>query len=320
MRSLLILWFLILFCSCAKKPSEEVAEAIDIALTYLSDNKCEDAIEILEDVDNDSDDAVYLQVLSSAYACKAGYSDISFIEDDIEAIDTDYLFASLSILSLSTETEVESDDFESMGYAINLLLNVDSAQPSQVNREALFGTRKGGDVGFQLLLMSITQLGKYLHFYGDVGATGAKGGGSGTNTCFVEYTYGPANTFVDNAGGVCDTVVAGDGHPDLSFADLTVARRRMCQGLMLITNIMDILENMTLPTNSSVASLSDIASSVATLKSSVTTLDPALSTLIETTSQDECEDLVNNDVNEWNNLQYIFAIVFDGGLTVGVPP
>jgi len=45
-RSIFLLFFILFFVSCSKTKPEELAEAIDLAQTYLSDSNCQDAIEV----------------------------------------------------------------------------------------------------------------------------------------------------------------------------------------------------------------------------------------------------------------------------------
>lgn len=325
MRLSLIILSLFIFVSCGKTPAEEVDEAIDLALTYLSENKCAKAIDVLEDVGRDQTDPVYLQVLASAYACRAGFNEVTFLLDDIPLIDSDAadLMKSLTQLSLSDEDEADSDSYVDVGEALDILLNVDSNPPSQAAREATFGPRKAGDMGVQALFLSMVQLGKFLHFYGNVNSAGVKGGGAASvdeqtadpSECFVTYTYAPAKTYLTAAAGTCNNMASDNGHPNLSFAvaDLTTTKRRMCEGLMLVTNILDILENMTLPADSSYGQLSSVTATVSNFKTAIVTADPNLETLLETTSQAECETLVANST-EFDNLQYIYALLFESGL------
>jgi hypothetical protein len=325
-RIAIILFFILNFASCAKKPAEEREEAIDLAQTYLSDGKCKKAIDVLEGVGRDRSDGIYLQVLASAYACRAGFDERDFLSVEIQKIDSDPtdLMKSLTTFTLSPETEADSDDYADFKEALDILLNVDSAQPSQVRREAKYGVRRSGDMGTYALFLSLTQLGKFIHFYGNVNAAGAKGtGAASTNeqgatpsTCFIEYTQSDAITFLGLGGGsVCNDMAIDDGHPDMLFAPaatLVITKRRMCEGLMLITNIIDILNNMTLP-SSSMGDLSQVTATVNTYKTAITTADPGLETLIETTSQATCETLVA-DPAEFDNLQYIYALLFESGL------
>ena len=326
MRSALILSLLILLYSCAKTPAEKVDAAIDQALTYLSDDKCTKAIDLLEGVGRDLENPIYLQVLASAYACRASYSEIIFLSSEISKIDSSAanLMKSLTTLILSNETAANSAKYVDLQEAIDVLLYVDSSQPSQVAREAKYGPRKAGDMGVQALFLALTQVGKFLDFYGNVDALGAKGAGLPSvdeqgaiaSNCFVEYTEARSLVFLGAGGGsVCNDMASDDGHPDLSFAapSLVTTKKRMCQGLMLVTNVIDILENITLPASSSYGDLTNVATTVSALKSAITTADPTLSTLVDTTSQADCETLVAN-ASEFDNLQFIYALLFEAGL------
>ena len=326
MRSALILSFLILFCSCAKKPAEEVDEAIDLALTYLSDGKCDKAIDVLEEVGRDLENAIYLQVLASAYACRAGFDERTFLADDIPKIDSTAanLMKSLTTMTLSPETVADSDEYTDLRTSLEILLYVDANPPSQAAREAKYGPRKAGDMGVQTLFLSLTQLGRFLHFYGNVDAAGIKGAGTAStdeqgvtpSNCFVEYTYASAVTALGLAAGTCNDMSSDDGHPNMLFAPaatLTITKRKMCEGLMLVNNIVDILNNLTLPSDSSMGDLTNVTTTVNASKALIIAADPALQTLLDTTSQEDCETLVAA-AGEFDNLQLIYAMLFEGGL------
>lgn len=323
LRILILVCILFTLMSCSQKSSEKIDDAVDVALTYLSDEKCDAAIDILEDVGRDRTNAIYLQVLASAYACRAGYNEVRFLSDDITRVSGTTLMTSLTTLTLSPETEADSQSYEDLREALNVLLHVDSNQPSQSRRTEIFGPRKAGDLGIQALFLSLTQLGRYLHFYGNVNSAGAKGEGlpnvdeqtSSVSKCFAEYTSTQALALITaGEGGACTN---GNfvGHPDLSFqvADMEVTKRRMCEGLMLITNVLDILNNLTLPNDPSMGDISDVGSSVNAAKALIIGINPALEVLLETTSQATCESLVANSA-EFNNLQDIYAALFEKGL------
>jgi hypothetical protein len=318
-RSILTLSLLFFFFSCAQTTSEKVSQAIDVALTYLSKDKCQDAIDLLEGAGRQPNNAIYLQVLASAYACRATYSEINFISEitNINTTGAGFL-KSLSILSLSHETQADSSSYSDIKTALNILLNDDGVtQPSQTNRVTVFGARKAGDLGPQILFMSIVELGKFLNYYGNVDAAGNKGAGPGTSTCFVGYTAANPNTYINggtNPGGACKSGQRV-GNPDLSLAvgALSVTKRRMCEGLVLITNIIDIINNINLAGNSSTSQLASLASVVNTFKSQAIGFDATLSTLLSTTSQKQCESIVAVSA-DFDRLQYIYALLFETGL------
>lgn len=315
MRSLLIIWILFLLASCAKSPSEKTDEAIDVALSYLSDSKCDAAIDVLEDAGRDTSNPIYLQVLASAYACRAGYNEITFLDSQIPTIQGSFttFMKSLSLLTLSAETEADSDDYKDFRTGINVVLNIDSGQPSQAAREAKFGPRKAGDMGLQAIFLSLNQLGKFAHFYGNVDAAGVKGGGANTNTCFIAYTSAQALAFIGTGSTGSCTPGTLIGHPDLDLSDLPTTKRRMCEGLMLVTNIIDILTNITLPDDPSMGSLDAVTTTLNNFKGNITTVAPDLEELLMTTSQAECESIVST-ATDFDKLQLIYAMLFEAGL------
>ncbi len=331
MFKIIILSFLVILASCSQSPEEEVTTAIDVAQTYLSQDECQKAIDLLEEVGRQNDDGVYLQVLASAYACRADFDELNFIKTDIPALDTSSggLFKSISIMSKSYEASAGSAHYSDLEIAMNILLQADGGnQPSQLNRNTKYGTRRAGDMGLQNLYMGFVQLGKFLNFYGNVDATGMKGlgaintdeQGAVASTCFATYNYAPAIAYLQagppNPGGICnDPGGADSGHPDLSFipANLTQTKSRMCEGLVIITNMIDVLNNITLTSNTTLAALLSIKTTINDYKTLAVTIDPTLAILMETTSQSVCETLVTNQV-EFERLQVIYAALFETGL------
>ena len=318
MRSIALIFTLFLFISCAKTTDEKVAEAIDVANTYLSEGKCSSAIDVLEEVGRQSSNGIYLQVLASAYACRGGFSELTFLLNDIDVMTqtttaTETLLTYLSIISTSTETETDSDSYTDLKTAINLLIDSTSAQPSQSARNTKFGTRRAGDMGMQALLLMFAQLGKFLHYYGNVDSNGAKGGGSGTNNCFIDYTDLTAASALGTSGTCKSTAGTRTGHPDLSLVggSLTATKSKLCEGLMLVTNIIDTLNNISIPTDSTLSALDDVKTEVNDMKTTIYT--GGLETLLDTTDQATCATLVASST-EFENLQRIYASLFEGGL------
>jgi len=305
-RTILILFILVLFTSCGKNKTEETREAIDVALTYLSSGECREAINVLEEV-RGGNDPVYLQVLASAYACLASFDEIRFIDHDLSNINSTSpgsILQSISVLELSPESEADSFAYSSVRSGINIVLN----SKKQTERTAEFGSRKSGDMGVQALILSIVNFGKFLNYFGNVSATGVKGGGSGTNSCFINYNDPRAQALTGISTGACtgDT----DGHQEL-VQSTAVGKRRLCEGLMLITNIIDILNNIDLSHSSSLSVLEDVATQVNTYR---TTAEAAgLGTLINMTSQKECETHLGTPAHLLD-MEYLYALVFETGL------
>lgn len=308
-RFVLIL-IILSFVGCAKNPEDATREAIDIALTYLSDRDCDKAIEVLLDAE-DYENPVFLQVLSSAYACKSNFEATTFLSNDITNLPTTNQFTvmtGLTRFSTSTETEADSESFTAMRSGINVLLNSTTGSPSQVTRDTEFGVRRSGDMGIQLLLYSIANLGKFMHFYGNVNTLGVKGAGPGTNTCILSYNDPRAQALTGVSTGGC--TVDNDGHPDLDQS--TVAgKRRLCEGLVLLTNALDVLDNIDVSGSSDLAKLETIGAQVSTFRSAAVTA--GLGTLITMTSQSTCEAHINAPA-QLLDMEYLYALVFESGL------
>lgn len=310
MRSWAFLFILLALASCSQTPEQEASNAIDVALTHLSNENCGKAIEVLEAVKGQSGNPVYVQVLASAYACRANFNATKFIADDVPKLSSSSLFTALATLRLSSETEADSASYRDLRQALALLIATDG----QANREARFGVRKAGDMGIEIVMLSIVQLGKFLRYYGNANASGAKGAGPGTNSCFMNYT-GDAAFLITNssAGGSCTS--ANDGNPELSISSPNEARgkRRLCEGLMLLTNALDVLLNIDLSGNDSLSSLEDSAAQIQQFKDDALAIEPALATLLTTTSQSACETLLD-DPTELDHMQLIYAALFETGL------
>ncbi len=264
MRTFILLFIILGFSSCAKNPVEEANEAIDIALTHLSNGKCDEALSVLQEIGNQPSNGIYLQVLASAHACKAGFNEIAFVNEDLTSIDTtsgSTILKTASVMTLSDDTEADSANFTAIKTAYNIILNSTAGVPSQVDRTDSFGVRKSGDMGVQALILNIVNLGKFLNYYGNVDVTGLKGAGAGTNNCFIDYNDPRAQTVTGAGTGAC--VSDSDGHPDL---DQTTedGKRRLCEGLMLVTNTLDILDNIDLTGSSSLSKLEDVSAEVNT--------------------------------------------------------
>ncbi len=312
MRTYLFLFIILLSISCSKNPTEQASEAIDIALTHLSSGECDEAIDVLEEADDQDENAIYLQVLASAYACKADYEEIAVISNDLSNLDTatpNSIMSSLATMTHSPDTVADSADYVNLRKAINILLNSTSGAPAHTSRVSKFGQRKAGDMSVQALLLNVVNLGKFLNFYGNVNASGAKGGGSNTNACFINYTDARAQAVATGpTAGACNGI--NDGHPDLDQTTDT-GKRRLCEGLMLVTNTLDILDNLDLGGSDELSVLEDVSTQVNTFKAAA--VAAGLSTLINMTSQSACVTAMNTPAN-LNDMEYLYALVFETGL------
>jgi hypothetical protein len=318
---LFLILSLLTFFGCANNNEEKVKQAIDIAQTHLSSDKCSEAIKVLEEAGRQPNNPIYVQVLASAYACRAGYSEIDFLLDDLGTLgqnaNPNDLLKTLSILSLSTETQADSTAYMDLQRAIEILIGP-GTNPNHLTRVSKFGQRKAGDVSVQLLLMSIAQLGKFLHYYGNVDSNGKKAAGGGDNNCFMAYS-GPALAVINGlpGGNACtNSSPPMVGHDDLATtpaAQLVLTKRRVCEGITLFTNIMDILETLDLTGNDALSSLNDVKLALAPYKAAITSV-PTLSVVLNTTAPANCRAISNVTTpgnTDFQDIQHFFALIFE---------
>jgi hypothetical protein len=306
--------------SCSKKAEEQTRKAVDKAQAFLSSSKCQEAINVLEEGGLQTENPIYVQVYASAYACRSGFSVLTFFGTDIPLIDTDdsqAFFKSLTLLSSSSETTADSSSYSDLLRAINISISSGGGNaPSQVSRNTMYGPGKAGDIGTQALYMLIAQLGKYLHLYGNVDSSGVKGGGAGSSQCFVQYDDPTAAAGVGSLPGsnACDPGDAGHAGLSLAAGSLVTTKRRMCEGLMIVTNLSDILRNIVLPENDSIGDLSDVQSLIDTyIDDFSSSPDPDYVTLINTTKQSECESFVSTPA-KFAKLQQMYVLLFEANL------
>lgn len=306
MRLLFLFTFLFFAVSCGKTTSEEVDGAIDIALSHLTEKRCDKALEVLNKVNGHSD-AVYLQVLASAYACKANYNEISFVINDlaeITAADPADLLKSVSIMSTSVETTTDSVTAINLTRASQVAL----AGKSQLERNSTFGERKSGDLSVQALLLNIAALGKHLNHFGNVNATGVKGGGVQGNKCFLNYTDPRATALVGAVTGAC--VSTSNGHADLDLVS-TDGKRRVCEGLIYLTNSLDILANLDLTNFEEFDVIIDITAQLDTFKQAAHS--QGLGYLIDELSQTSCVQTLQSASGR-SDIEYLYALIFETSL------
>jgi hypothetical protein len=210
-------------------------------------------------------------------------------------------------MSLSNDTAADAAGYANIKKAINTILNSTSTI-GQVARTTQYGSRKAGDMGVQALILSIVNFGKFLHYYGNVDTNGVKGGGSSANSCFLNYNDPRAQAITGVGTGAC--TVDNDGSVDL---DQTTAagKRRICEGVMLLTNTIDILDNIDLSGSSTLSKLEDVSTQVNTYKTAATAA--GLGTIINMKSQTACETFLNTPANLLD-MEYFYALVLETGL------
>jgi len=315
---------LMMLFSCGKNADQKTADAVLSANIALSKGNCQSAIDVLEENGRVNNNAVYLKTLASAYACRAGYSTLTFFTTDISKTVTPAPLGGTTTYTTSSAavtTTLQSDaSFQDMQTAINILLYAggisSSTEPTTVERKKYFTTSEVADIDSQLLYMMLVQLGRYGYFYGDSSATGAKGSGSGTNTCFTSYINAHANikAILGGSGGTCtDVATSTSGHAQLVDSVTAATRKtRLCHGVVLLNNIFVLLPNVVASIFSNPADQAAVTAAltaVSNAKTVMTTQDGTTATVSNTLSQAICE---NDTAVPVGAIEGYFALMFEG--------
>ncbi len=245
---LTILALLLFFASSCGKDSDSIEAAIAEAHFLLTDRDCAGARSSLDKVGYQANNAEYIGAYASTYACDANYSTITFFANDIDKFSSnvDGLFGSLTLFSTSDDmTSATDTDFVNLQQAINTILYAGGqTASSSANRETVFSTRENTNLNVQAIYMTLVNLGRWLHFYGDAGTDGTKGGGPGTNTCLFTYTapYAIAGISAGETGSC--TNVANSGRAEMMAGTEAEQKSRLCQGIVMLTNFIDLIANI----------------------------------------------------------------------------
>lgn len=320
---IVILGVSFLLTSCAKTKEEEVLSAVREARYFLNSSQCQAAQDALEDIGQQKDDAAYVATYASALACKGGYSDLD-ITSNFSNIQTGAGFlGSFATFTSSNETAVDAVTYTSLLESIDYIITADVAtggNPETVKRLTNFGRTGGNDLSMQALFMTVVALGKYIALYGNTDATGKKGTGTFSNTkCMAGYDNAliVAGMAVPGAGKLnlsgCDE--PDKGHPELLPANAKY-KRRLCEGIILFNNLLDILGNIQLSGNSSLGNLDDVFDALDDVLNNSGVAIPGLSTIITNTqkmrSLTACEDAAVSA----DDLQIYFGIILENGLSI----
>ncbi|MCF8058991.1 MAG: hypothetical protein K9K67_06830 [Bacteriovoracaceae bacterium] len=301
-----LLLFSLLF-SCGEK-AEEVASAIDEANFLLTDRQCSQARTVLDAVGYQSTNERYIAAYATTYACEANYSTINFFANDLTNLNSTAsgFFGSLAGFSTSgLMTSATDTDFLTLQQAIDTILYSGSnTTSSSANRIATFGLRNATNLNVQALYMILVNLGRWLNYHGNADSLGNKGVGTNAeaNNCLYTYNTGGANFAVvtdalnDGAAqsGTCNsTNTPYNGTNDISTGDPVTNKQRLCRGIVLLNNFIDIIINVNF-TGSNTGQLNTLATTFNTLCQDVTQFADALCDLrdmagCEATSIDDLE-------------------------------
>jgi hypothetical protein len=316
MRLLIYSLFMILLFGCGKTADEEAHTAIQQAKYHLTHKRCDKALEALSGVSGQSNNPYYHKILASAHACKAGYSELTAIfGGNLGNVDANSIFGSFAGFTTSNETSADSNKYKSLFKAIRVLLNSSSGKPSAVKRNKKFGPRHATDINIQALYMIMIQMGKYFAYYGNTDSDGVKGLGPRTNNCMLGYNNGAVLVALQGAGSLGSCEDPPVGPVDIPLTTTASSVRRMCEGITLFANFLDILGNIDLGDNDQLSALDDINTSIQDLiqiakiaEGAMGATTDAVETFSAETSQTSCETAAVTDLAR---VQVYFFLMFE---------
>lgn len=263
----------LVFASCGKDSDQKRAEALLSARIKLTNGDYQGAIDTLENIGRDPYSADYMSTLASAYAGKAGFSEIKLFGSDIALLSatgtTSSLggFARFSTSSVATDPDTDAN-FLNLQRAIDLILYAgEVSASSHANRSAKFSSRDLGNLNTQAIYMITAQIGKFVNYFGNANSFGVKGlGTTFTNECFYQYTDVTAQSAItylntNPLNNICD--INDPGHPDITGSSATTISR-MCRGVVLMNNYIDLFINTALGTATNLTNLSTFSSTINT--------------------------------------------------------
>ncbi len=320
LKKLVVLLIILGLTSCGKSTEESVRDALISAELYLNYSQCEDAIDTLEAVGRQTENARYVKTLASAYACRAGYSTTQFFANDIGKTVSPAPLGGMTLYSTSQTTVTypltEDSSFRDMQTAIDLLLYAGgiavTKNPSITERAKYFTSTQAGEINALLAYLVMAQLGKLLKVYGDTDAAGVKGGGSLSNTCLADYTGGGINAAVTaylatSSTGSC-TNAATTPNPQLA-STVTTLRKRLCEGVVLLNTFLNVLPGViTAAGGTTLGALDGIDDQIEGYKNQLLAIDSTYAPTITVLSQYKCEN--DSDIT-LDTLNSYYAIFFE---------
>lgn len=284
---------LILILSSCGGDSEDVKNAIDEANFLLTERNCSRARTVLDEVGYQKTNPRYIAAYATTYACEANYSTVNFFADDLSKISsaTDGFLGSLASFTTSDRmTAATDEDFTKLQQAINTILySGDLTDSSSLNRINIFGSSAASNLHAQALYMVMVNFGRWLRYHGNASATGVKGAGTNpeANNCLYSYNAGGAfyAVVVDalddgaaNSGSCNSTNTPYNGTDDITNAGATLNQERLCNGIILFNNFVDLISNVTFSA-ANTGELNNLAANFETLCSGIGGINAALCNL-----------------------------------------
>lgn len=331
LNPLLVFTLFFVLVSCGKNTDEKTADATLSANIALSKGDCQAAINTLEANGRANNNAPYLKTLASAYACRAGYSTVTFFTSDLSKTIIPTPLGGVTTYTTSQVTvqnPLQNDQkFKDLQTGIDILLYAGginpTTEPTSAERKKYFSASVAEDIDAQLLYMILVQLGKYMYVYGDASVAGVKAGGAASNNCFTDYpnvdssSAGPAHNgnitaILAALPGACKVKTSSHAQLDSSLVSAATRKIRLCQGVVLLNGALTLLPNVvrsifSVPADQA-AVLAAVASIDTTAKGTLTAAYPAIGQVINTQSQAACED---NSIVTVESLESYFAVMFE---------
>jgi hypothetical protein len=318
----IFLFILITIFSCGKTTQDEIDDAVLQANLALGQSNCQGAIDILELLGRQNKNAKYLKALASAYACRAGYSALTFFATDLALTTTPAPFGgstkyTLSLLTYQNPLEYDPK-FVDLQTAINILLYAggiaSTTEPTATERAKYFTTAELGDMHTELMFLEMVQIGIFMKVYGNANAAGVKGNAV-ANSCFSDYpsVNASVNTEIGLLGGTCDDKSSVHISSQLaSTVSAAVRKRRLCHGVVLLNGFFDSLNAVVASATGSISNMGGVAQAAQTAgTTALTAAVPSIGIVKTTINQTLCED---NALVPVADIESYFAIMYESML------
>ncbi len=262
-KTLVMIGLLFLAVGCGLSKEEEVDDAISQAHRLLSANKCAEAIAVLNGVGQQTSNAEWLGVYADAQACLAPWSVVSFFATDLPNMSTSQsaIIGSLATFQQAVMTSPSDGAYTNLRAAINTLLFAGGiSEVPHSNRVDALGLSSANNIGVHALYMMINQIGQFSRYYGNALSTTGVKGSQGGSECYINYTDGDAQGIVTAypAANNCDSFILG--HPQL-----TGNRSRLCDGIVLFNNFIDVIANIAIGDTGNNGGLDELSANISDL-------------------------------------------------------
>lgn len=284
--------FLLFLASCGGD-KDDISNAIDEANFLLTTRNCAQARTVLDQVGYQASNPRYIAAYATTYACEANYSTVNFFADDLGNLSgtANGFLGSIAAFSTSNRMTSATDvDFTKLQQAINTILYAGSiTDSSSANRIATFGAADATNLHAQALYMVLVNLGRWLRYHGNTDSLGNKGSGTNpeANTCLYPYNDADANIITALSTGNTGPCTVGNvsSTTDINTGDVAVNQERLCNGILLFNNFVDLILNLTF-SSANAGNLSALSAEFETLCTSIGAINTALCSMRD---MDDCK-------------------------------